>query len=181
MTLVLCYCRSDINSDKTFPISFYLSNIYLWIVLVKGGAIVNKTRKRKPNVISRRDVSFPPRYFLMPFPWKQGFFSLTEVTLITRCLKSYKREQSGQKLPANLSYVPGKHEDRDLPLGEDMFNKLILHLMFISKSIMWQKQKSCRQKEKILSKATQATVLETQLNPAGKANAHPSCTIQSHA
>lgn len=178
MTLLLCNYRSDINSDKTFPISFYLSNICLWIVLVKG-AMVNKTRKRKQNVISWRDVSFPP---LLPnaISMETGLFC-PEVTLIIRCLKSYKKEQRGQKLPANLSYVPVEHEDRVLPLGEEMFNKLILYLMFISKSIMWQKQKSCQQKEKILSKATQATVLEPQLNPTGKASAYPSCTNQSHA
>lgn len=95
------------------------------------------TRQAKENkMLSHEEMFRSHRYFLMPFPWKQGFFALTEVTLIIRCLKSYKREQRGQKLPANLSYVPGEHEDRDLPLGEEMFNKLILHLMFISKGIM---------------------------------------------
>lgn len=95
-----------------------------------------------------------------------GHFPLTAMTLIIRCPKSNKREKRGQKLPANLSYVNGEHNDHDPHLRqEQMFNKLIFHLISVSKYIIWQQQqKKLPSNEKILRKTTQATI-EEKLNP----------------
>lgn len=95
-----------------------------------------------------------------------GPFPLTAMTLIIRCLKSYKGEKRGQKLPANLSYVSGEHDNHDPHLRQEwMFNRLIFHLIFVSKYIIWkQQQKKLPSKERILRKTTQATI-EAPLNP----------------
>ena len=59
---------------------------------------------KEKQMLSHEEEMFSSQsYFLMPFPWKQDFFPLTSMTLIIRCLKSYKREKKGQKLPARFS------------------------------------------------------------------------------
>lgn len=54
-----------------------------------------------------------------------------------------------------------------LILGKNrhLFNKLTFHLIFIAKYIIWQKQKTCHPKEKILCKTTQATTTGLKLDP----------------
>lgn len=93
-------------------------NIYLYILPVKG-TIVFKMYKRKQNVVSWRGDAELPKIFPNAISMETGLFSLPEMTLIIRCLKSYKREKRGQKLLANLSYASGEHKDYDPYLGEE--------------------------------------------------------------
>lgn len=103
-----------------------------------------------------------------------GPFSLTEMTLITRCLKSYKREKRGQKLPANLSHVEGKHEDCNHHVEELDVRQYFVLFSFLKTSYDKTK-KVVIKKRRFLSNSSN--------NPRAplKSLSIPICTIQCQA